>query len=91
VLVVAVDGVMPQTVEAINHAKQAMPMIVAINRSTRPTPIRPVRTELLRAGSGNVGGEVRCQVPPQEDQSRQRPARRPKSEPRPIGAPAEAR
>ncbi|MEO0619049.1 MAG: translation initiation factor IF-2 [Pseudomonadota bacterium] len=51
VLVVAAnDGVMPQTIEAINHAKAAeVPMIVAINKIDLPDvdPNR-VRTELLQ-------------------------------------------
>ncbi|QPM91432.1 translation initiation factor IF-2 [Pseudooceanicola algae] len=51
VLVVAADdSVMPQTVEAINHAKAAgVPMIVAINKIDRPAAnADKVRAELLQ-------------------------------------------
>ena len=63
VLVVAADdGVMPQTVEAIHHAKAAkVPIIVAINKIDKPDakPER-VRTELLQheIQVESLGGDV---------------------------------
>ena len=51
VLVVAADdAVMPQTIEAINHAKAAeVPMIIAINKIDRPgADAQKVRTDLLQ-------------------------------------------
>jgi len=63
VLVVAADdGVMPQTIEAIHHAKAAeVPLIVAINKIDKPDakPER-VRTELLQheVQTETFGGET---------------------------------
>src|SRR6201995_2621159 len=63
ILVVAADdGVMPQTVEAIAHAKAAkVPIIVAINKIDKPEakPER-VRTDLLQheIQVESMGGEV---------------------------------
>src|SRR5712664_388347 len=63
ILVVAADdGVMPQTGEAINHAKAAkVPMIIAINKIDKPDA-RPerVRTELLQyeVQVESMGGDV---------------------------------
>ena len=63
ILVVAADdGVMPQTIEAINHAKAArVPIIVAINKIDKPDadPQR-VRTELLQheVFVESMGGDV---------------------------------
>jgi translation initiation factor IF-2 len=63
VLVVSADdGVMPQTIEAINHAKAAnVPMIIAINKMDLPgaDPNR-VRNELMQRGviASQLGGDV---------------------------------
>jgi|APTNR8051073442_1049403.scaffolds.fasta_scaffold06587_2 translation initiation factor IF-2 len=65
VLVVAADdGVMPQTIEAINHAKAAeVALIVAVNKIDRPDaqPQR-VRTALMQYGVfvEDMGGETLC-------------------------------
>jgi translation initiation factor IF-2 len=65
VLVVAADdGVMPQTLEAIEHAKTAgVPIIVAINKCDREDANPEfVKTKLLAAGLEleEFGGEIQC-------------------------------
>ena len=63
VLVVAADdGVMPQTVEAVNHAKDAhVPVIVAVNKIDMPTA-KPLQAKKQLADLGIIaedyGGEV---------------------------------
>ncbi len=67
IVVAADDGVMPQTVEAIDHAKAAdVPMMIAVNKIDKPgaTPDK-VRTELASMGlqPEDWGGEtVYCDV-----------------------------
>lgn len=63
ILVVAADdGIMPQTIEAISHAKAAnIPIIVAINKIDKPTAnIEKVRQELSNNGLlvEDWGGDV---------------------------------
>ena len=53
ILVVAADdGIMPQTIEAINHAKAAeIPIIVAVNKIDKPgANIERVKQELTEYG-----------------------------------------
>ncbi|WP_457104231.1 translation initiation factor IF-2, partial [Methylobacterium sp. P5_C11] len=62
IVVAADDGVMPQTIEAIQHAKAAgVPMIIAVNKIDKPDakPER-VRTELLQHDIQveSMGGET---------------------------------
>lgn len=65
ILVVAADdGVMPQTIEAINHAKAAdIPIIVAINKMDRPAA-QPDRVKQQLAEQGLItedwGGDTIC-------------------------------
>ena len=63
-MVAADDGIMPQTVEAINHAKAAgVPIIVAINKMDRDTadPER-VKQQLTEYGlvTEEWGGDTIC-------------------------------
>ncbi|MGV8073084.1 MAG: translation initiation factor IF-2 [Syntrophobacteraceae bacterium] len=61
-MVAADDGVMQQTIEAINHAKAAeVPIIVAINKIDKPNAnLERVRRELAEHGliSGEWGGDT---------------------------------
>ena len=65
ILVVAADdGIMPQTIEAIDHARAAeVPIIVAINKIDRPdaNPER-VKTQLAEHGlvPREYGGDIEC-------------------------------
>ncbi len=65
ILVVAADdGIMPQTIEAINHAKAAnVPIIVAINKIDRPTAnVERVKQQLTEYGlvAEEWGGDTIC-------------------------------
>ncbi|MEG1560746.1 MAG: translation initiation factor IF-2, partial [Clostridia bacterium] len=65
ILVVAADdGIMPQTIEAINHSKSAgVPIIVAINKIDRPSAdVERVKQQLTEYGlvSEEWGGDTIC-------------------------------
>ncbi|MSP48393.1 MAG: translation initiation factor IF-2 [Alphaproteobacteria bacterium] len=65
ILVVAADdGVMPQTIEAINHAKAAkVPILVAINKIDKPgVDTRRVKTDLLSHDlvAEDMGGDTQA-------------------------------
>ncbi|GHV04693.1 translation initiation factor IF-2 [Campylobacterota bacterium] len=64
IVVAADDGVMPQTKEAISHAKAAKcPMIVAINKIDKPAAnLDKVKGELAEAGLTPLdwGGDTEC-------------------------------
>ena len=73
VLVVsAVDGVMPQTIEAINHAKQAqVPIIVAVNKvDLVEANVELVKRQLSEQGLTPKSGAARPSI------TRCRPSRR---------------
>jgi translation initiation factor IF-2 len=65
-IVAADDGVMPQTIEAINHARAAdVPIIVAVNKTDLPNAdVEKVKRELLQQNivleeyGGNVMGDL---------------------------------
>ena len=63
-IVAADDGVMPQTIEAIDHARAAeVPIIVAINKVDKPeaNPDR-IKTQLTEHGlvPAEYGGDIEC-------------------------------
>lgn len=61
-VVAADDGVMPQTIEAINHAKAAaVPIVVAINKIDKPNAdVQKIKNELLahEIVADDLGGDV---------------------------------
>lgn len=64
IVVAADDGIMPQTIEAINHAKSAaVPIIVAVNKIDTPgANPKNTQSQLLKHGvqTENYGGDVLC-------------------------------
>lgn len=64
IVIAADDGIMEQTIEAINHSKAAgVAIIVAINKIDKPAAdIQKAKTELLQHGliPDDMGGDVLC-------------------------------
>jgi translation initiation factor IF-2 len=65
ILVVAADdGIMPQTIEAINHAKAAgVPIVVAINKMDKPgAQVDRIKNEIMQHGlvPSDYGGDTYC-------------------------------
>ncbi len=91
IVVAADDGVMPQTLEAISHARAAkVPIIIALNKIDKPdaNPDR-VKTELTEAGDRRRGVRRRRPARPGLGQDPGRPRRADRDDParrRPPGA-----
>jgi translation initiation factor IF-2 len=65
ILVVAADdGIMPQTIEAINHAKAAkVPIVVAINKMDKPGALPDrIKNDIMKYGlvPADYGGDTYC-------------------------------
>lgn len=78
VLVVAADdGIMPQTIEAINHAREAeVPIVVAINKIDLPTAnINRITNDLMRQGlvpEQHGGDTIFCHISAKKNQGIER-------------------
>ncbi len=64
IVVAADDGIMPQTIESIKHAKNSkVPIVIAINKIDRPNAnIQKIKNELLafEVVTDDLGGDTLC-------------------------------